>query len=330
MTKIQILSVVLLIVFIGAGLWYWLSLPSTNQDDNIVLAFPVPLEFGYWEFTYAKDAGYFDEYNLNTSVIVLRSTSEMIQAVVSGDADFAGGVAPTFAYQLAGGKGIKQVWINSLVTFGLFARPGINALEDVKTVAHYAGRGSDADFLTDYFLARNELTEGEDYNEIFIGYQAAIPGLENEEFDATSAGSNSFYILQMGGIQLAKYSEEFPRWFMGGLACDESRMEQKFEAYKNYMKAVYRAQTYLMEHRDEAIEYAINTLEIEPDYAEYIYDFGFTDKYGAACKITPDIYVDDLEIMMKDTAKRLEVEEIPIEDLVDTRLWDQAKEEMGV
>ena len=330
MNRIHILGAVLVIVLIGAGLWYWLSLPSTDQDQNIVLAFPVPPESGYWEFTYAKDAGYFDEYNLNTSVIVLRSTSEMMQAVASGEADFAGGVSSTLTYQLAGGQQIKLVWVNSLLTFGLFARPGINTPEDVKMVAHYVGRGSDSDFLTDDFLAGNGLTVGEDFNEVFISYQAAIPGLENGEFDAVTAGANSFYILQMGGTQLAKYSEEFPRWLMAGLACDESRLEQKFESYKNYLKAVSRAHTYLTEHRDEAIEYAINTLEIEPNYAEYIYDFGFTDKYGSACKITPGLYIDDLEIQMKELAERLEVEEIPIEDLVDTKLWDQAKQELGI
>lgn len=320
-----------MIVLAGAGLWYWLSyLPSTEGDQNIVLATPIPVQFGFWEIPYAQDAGYFDEYNLNVSIVTVRTAAEMVQAVVSGEADFFYGMGDALRAQLAGGSQLRIVYCSSRASFSLIGRSGINTLQDVKIIAQTTGRGSDGDVLVDELFPSYGLNLGVDYDEVFVGRDALVPGYQNADFDASVAGSNSFTLLQIGGTQLVKFADEFPQWVMGGLACDESRIEQKFEAYKNYFKALYRSQIYLMEHRDEAIEYGINTLGLEPDYAEYIYDYGFTNKYGAPYKMTPGMPLADLEFTMKLCAKFTETEEIPIADLVDTRIWDQAKQELGV
>lgn len=331
MKRIHIIGITLIIVLVGAGLWYWLSyLPSTDQAQNIVLATPVPPQFGYWEITYAQDAGYFDEYNLNASFVVVRTASEMMQAVVSGEADFAYGVSDTLRAQLAGGTQLRIVYVASLAPFSVIARSGIETIQEIKVIAHSTGRGSDGDVLFDQLLPRYGLTLNVDYTKVYISRDALVPGLQNAEFDACSAGSNSYTLLEIGATQLLKFADEFPQWLTGGLCCDESKIEPNFEVYKNYMKAMYRSQTYLMEHRDEAIEYAINTLELDPEYAEYIYDFSYGNKYGAAYKITPGMPLDDIEYTMKICANWTETEEMPIADLVDTSIWDQAKQELGV
>lgn len=331
MKRIHILGVTLVIVLVGAGLWYWLSnIPSVDQDRTIVLVSPIPVEYGYWEIPYAQDAGYFDEYNLNVSIVTVRSSSEMVQAVVSGEADFFTGTGDAVRAQLAGGSQLRIIYVNSLAGFSLIGRPGINTVQDIETMAHYVGRGSEADILCDFLMPDNGMTLGEDYDEVFVSIDGLVPAFQNDEFDAVSAGSIGFTLLNMGGTHLVKFADAFPQILMSGLTCDESRIEQKFEAYKDFIKALYRSQTYLMEHRDEAIEYGINTLGLEPDYAEWIYDYGFTNEYGAPYKITPGMPLDDIEYSMKLNAEWLEKEEITVADMVDTRLWDQAKQELGV
>ena len=84
-----------------------------------------------------------------------------------------------------------------------------------------------------------------------------------------------------------------------------------------------------MEHRDEAIQFANNTLGLDLDYATFIYDFAYTNKYGAPFKINPGMPITDIEYTMKLCAKYNELEEKPISDLIDTSLWEQAKKELG-
>jgi len=330
LNKIHILGIALIIILLGAGLWYWLAyLPSTQRVQNLVFATPVPAAFGYWELPYAQDAGYFKEYNLNVTFVTMRTSSEMVQAVVAGDADFAYGVADTIRAQLAGAQ-LKIVLVTSRAAFSLIARSGINSIQDINIIAHTTGRGSDGDVLCDQLFPRYGMTLGVNYTNVFVSRDAIVPGFQNLEFDAVSAGSNSYTLLQVGATQLVKFAGEFPQWCMGGFSCTESLIDQKPVEVTNFMKAMYKSQTYLMGHRTEAIDYAINTLELDRDYAEYIYDFCFTDKYGAPYKITPGMPVADIEYTMKLCANYSDVAEMPVAQLIDTSLWDQAKQELGV
>jgi len=329
-SKIHVLGIALIIIIAGGVLWYSLSyLPFTQRAENLVIAGPFSFRLSFWDHLYAEHAGFFKEYNLNVSHVEVRTTSEMTQATLTGDIDLMHAVGDAIKPALAGAP-LKVVLVFGLAQFCLITTPEITSANDIKIHADIGGRGSDGDTLaTEYFL-RNGMKEGEDYSKIYIGREAIVPGFQNRDFDSCTAGGNSYTLRQIGGIQLVKFAEEFPQWCVGGLACTESTIKQKGEAVKNYLKAIYRSQTYLMDHREEAIEFAKSTLGLDLDYATFIYDFGYTNKYGAPFKITPAMPINDIEYTMKLCAKYNDLEEKPVMDLVNTSLWDQAKQDLGL
>jgi ABC-type nitrate/sulfonate/bicarbonate transport system substrate-binding protein len=206
----------------------------------------------------------------------------------------------------------------------------VNSVQDIKIHADTGGRGGDGYTLTTEYFRRNGMEEGEDYSMIFISRDAIVPGFQNHDFDSCVAGGNSYTLRQIGGTQIVKFSEDFPQWYVGGFSCTESTIEKKGEAIKNYIKAIYRSQTYLIEHREEAIEFANNTLGLDLDYATFVYDFGYTDKFGTSFKITPGMPIAGIEYTMELCAKYNDLDEKPVEELIDATLWDQAKEDLGL
>jgi ABC-type nitrate/sulfonate/bicarbonate transport system substrate-binding protein len=330
MNKVGVLGIVLVIILLGLVLWYSLSfLPSIQRAENLVVAGPFSFKLSFWDYLYAQHAGFFSEYNLNVSYIEVRSVSEMTQATLAGEIDLMHAVGDAIKPALAGAP-LKVVLVIGHAQFCLIARAGINSVKDIKIHADIGGRGGDGDTLTTEYFLRNGMKENEDYSKIFTSREAIVPGMQTGDFDSCTAGGNSYTLRQIGGKQLVKFAEEFPQYCVGGFACTESTIKQKGEAIKNYLKAIYRSQTYLMEHREEAIEFANNTLGLELDYATFIYDFAYTNKYGAPFKITPGMPISDIEYTMKLCAKYNNLEEKQVTELVDTSLWDQAMQELGV
>ena len=330
MKKAGILGLVLIIIIVSVVIWYSIYfLPSNQPAEQLVIAGPFPFRLSYWDHLYAEHTGIFEEYNLNVSYIEVRSVPEMAQATLAGEIDLMYAVGDSIKPALAGAP-FKIVLVIAKAPFCLVARPGINAVEDIKVHAEIAGRGSDGDTLVTEYLLRNGMEENEDYTKVFISRDAIVPGLENQDFDSCTAGGNSYTLRQVGGTQLVKFAEEFPQFYTGGFAGTESNIEQKGEAIKNYMKAIYRTQSFLIEHKEEAIEFATDVLGLDLDYATFVYDFGYTNKYGAPFKVIPSMPIADIEYTMKLCAESNDLEEMPIEDLIDTSLWDQAKQELGI
>jgi ABC-type nitrate/sulfonate/bicarbonate transport system substrate-binding protein len=328
--KAGILGLVLIIILVGVILWYSVYfLPSNQRAEQLVIAGPFPFRLSYWDHLYAEHTGIFDEYNLNVSHIEVRSVSEMTQATLAGEIDLMYAVGDSIKPALAGAP-FKIVLAIAKAPFCMIARPEINSVEDIKVHADAGGRGSDGETLARKYFSKNGMEENEDYTMIYISMDAIVPGFENQDFDSTSAGGISFTLRKMGGKQVVKFAEEFPQFYTGGFAGTESNIEQKREAIKNYMKAIYRSQSFLIEHKEEAIEFATDILGLELDYATFVYDFGYTNKYGAPFKVIPSMPIADIEYTMKLCAESNDLDEMPIEDLIDTTLWDQVKQELGI
>lgn len=330
MKKARILGLVLIIILVGVIIWYSVYfLPSNQRAEQLVIAGPFPFRLSYWDHLYAEHTGIFDEYNLNVSYIEVRSVSEMAQGTLAGEIDLMYAVGDSIKPALAGAP-FKIVLVIAKAPFCMIARPEVNSVEDIKVHADLGGRGSDGETLGTEYFSRNGMEENEDYTKVFISRDAVVPGFQNQEFDSTLAGGISFTLRQMGGKQIVKFAEEFPQFYTGGLAGTESNIEQKGEAIRNYMKAIYRSQSFLIEHKEEAIEFATDVLGLELDYATYVYDFGYTNKYGAPFKVLPSMPIAGIEYTMKLCAESNDLDEMPVEDLIDTSLWDQAKQELGI
>jgi len=252
----------------------------------------------------------------------------MAQATLAGEIDLMYAVGDSIKPALAGAP-FKIVLVIAKAPFCMIARPEINSVEDIKVHADF-GRAGDGQTLGTEFFSRNGMEQNEDYTQIFINRDAVVPAFENQDFDSTLAGGISFTLRQMGGKQIVKFAEEFPQFYTGGFSGTESNIEQKREAIKNYMKAIYRSQTFLIEHKEEAINFATDILGLELDYATYVYDFGYTNKYGAPFKVIPGMPIAGIEYTMKLCAESNDLDEMPVEDLIDTSLWDEAKQELGI
>jgi len=330
MRKLLLISIALIAILLGGLLYYFIAyLPQTEQTRSLVVAGPFSFRLSYWDHLYAEHAGFFSEYNLDVSEIELRTASEMTQATLAGDIDLMYAVGDSIKPALAGAP-FKVVFVLGRAQFCIITTPDVTSVANIKIHADIGGRGSDGDTLAREYFLRNGLEENEDYSMIFISRDAIVPGFQNRDFDSCTAGGNSYTLRQLGGIQLLKFADEFPQWCVGGLACTESNIEQKGDAIKDYMKAIYRSQTYLIDHREEAIQFANSTLGLDLDYETFIYDFGYTDKYGAPFKMTPGMPVDDIEYTMKLCAEYNALEEKPVADLIDVSLWNRVREELGL
>ena len=210
--KIHFLGIILIVILIGGLLWYTVAfLPSINQTENLVIAGPFSFRLSFWDHLYADEMGFFKEYNINVSHVEVRTASEMTQATVAGSIDLMHAVGDAIKPALAGAS-LKVVLVFGRAQFCLIGRPEINSITEIKTYAEIAGRGSDGDTLSSEYFLRNGMQEGVDYSKIFISREAIVPGFLNKDFDACTAGGNSYTLRQIGGKQIVKFAEEFPQW----------------------------------------------------------------------------------------------------------------------
>ncbi len=106
--------------------------PVLHSADKIKLPYsPVGWESLAWFV--GKEGGYYDKYGLDVDLFFQGASSEIIQAMLAGDANFAGIAGPAIISNVVGGGDVVQAAaLVKTFTIPLYSQPSIKTLADLK------------------------------------------------------------------------------------------------------------------------------------------------------------------------------------------------------
>ena len=323
-------AVLIAILILGAAFYNYVYVPSLpSQSTKLTLVATVDPKDGFWEYKYANDTGIYEEEGLEVQIILVKTPKEMMQAFLAGDVYVTQSVSEPLSAYLTGAKGIRVVSVMARASFALVVKPEVNSIQEVKSVA-IPGRGTAGDLLMREYLVAHGVKPDVDVSLQYLAIPTMLPAFLAGQVDAFLGGTSAYPALKAGqGKILFQFAEEFPRYCVSGLTVTEKMIAEKPQVVKAFVKALYRSQVALIQNKEKAIEYAVNVLGLDKDYATFVYEFAFEGKYGAATKMVPDMPLGDLEYTIGMLAKYMDVPAKPIEGVVDTTFMDQVKKELG-
>src|SRR5215470_7161790 len=117
----------LVVFFIG-----FFCLSAARAGDKVRLPYsPIGWESLAWYV--GKDGGYYEKYGIDADIFFQGASSEIIQAMLAGDAQFAGIGGPAIiANVIAGGDVIQVAALVKTFTIPIYAQPSIKSLADLK------------------------------------------------------------------------------------------------------------------------------------------------------------------------------------------------------
>jgi ABC-type nitrate/sulfonate/bicarbonate transport system substrate-binding protein len=267
--------------------------------------------------------------NINIMYLVVRTPAEMVQSVIAGEADFCLAIGDPLVAHLQGSTNLKCVLATIRTPFVLVARPGITSFDEVKTFS-VPGQADVGYLLTMEYAKLKGLEPDVDISARFVGWPGLLPSVLEGQVDATTLGTSASIVVQNGGKILWSYAEEFPDYLVIGVTTTDEVITQKPETVKAVVKAIYRSQVYLMSHKTEAIDYAVNELGLDQNYANFIYEFGYEGILVKNMRLNPPgLPIDALNYTMRLHADFLGKEEIPLDQWVDFTFLQQVEDELG-
>jgi NitT/TauT family transport system substrate-binding protein len=107
-------------------------LSRAQAADKVRLPYsPIGWESLAWYI--GKDGGYYEKYGIDADIFFQGASSEIIQAMLAGDAQFAGIGGPAIVSNvIAGGDVIQVAALVKTFTIPLYAQPSIKSLADLK------------------------------------------------------------------------------------------------------------------------------------------------------------------------------------------------------
>lgn len=325
MKRMWIAIAIITVIAITVPIVYYVFLQTPPQE--ITLLCPVDPQVGYWEFLYAVDSGIFREEGINVSIVVVRSPQQAHQSFLAGEAEFMMAAESGIQLRLMG-EPTKTILCTARNTFALWVKPEIESIYNVTTIGMPHGRGGAGDSLTREYLLSHGLTPDVDVTIRYMDHPAILPALLAGEIDAATLSSSAgLATYNLGYYPLFGYAIEYPDYMLIGLTTTETIIDEQPDACKAIVKGVYRSLTYIMTHKEETIDYAVNTLGFNQEEATFIYEWMYENEYGGRLL---DLPADGIEYTMKMLAKYLDYDEIPVEDCIDSSFLEQAKAELGI
>ena len=328
-TQISIIAALLIVLVVVPAVYYLVYLPSLPPPPlkKTNLGTIIPFSIGFWEYAYADYAGFYEEEGLEVEPILTRSEVEQHQALVAGDLDFNINVGSSFGVGLRGAP-VKIVLVTSRIVFALWTKSTITSIQDVKSVG--MPPGGVGELMLREYCARFGLEVDKDVVIRRMDLGAVPPALFSGQVDggmlSASIGLNA---TSMGYHPLISLAEEYPDYYMMGLVTTDKMIAEKPEVVKGMVKAIYRSQVFILTHREESIKYAVDVLKVNPEYAEYLYDWQYGGKYIGEVRLA-EPGIPDMTYTMKMTARDMGLAEMPAEQFTDRSFLDETRRELGV
>jgi len=333
LSRRNLIIAMILIVIIVPTVYFGFYLPTT-APKNVVFVYPLPLVQGFWEYDYAAYAGIYREEGLNVTLLTVRTVPEMVNALVAGEANFAGGTA-TCMEAIAANAPLKVVLVTARQSFAMVTRPGINSIYDVKTIATVSRDINP--YMTTVFLHDHGINP-DTIQYRYVGAPGLLPAIlgptdSPTACDAANLGASTYNALQAGCKILWHFAQEYPNFTLSGLVTSDKMVAEKPVILKSMVKAVYRSLAYIMTHKEEAITYAMQRWNIDRAYATFIYEWSYGDKYGGEVHLKLQqigLPTNMLNYTMQMVGQYLNVATKSLTEWVDTSFWVQAQRELGL
>jgi ABC-type nitrate/sulfonate/bicarbonate transport system substrate-binding protein len=275
-----------------------------------------------YEYSYANYSGFFEEEGLQVEFTVIRGAHEAIQAMLAGEIDFSSTIGSSIRASIQGAN-TKVLYTYILPIMEVYARPGIDTLQDVKTIA-VPSRGDSHDILTRIALQRHGLQPDIDVTFVYVGMPGTLPALMTGDVDAAIVVPNMlFQIKDIPGYKsVINFKEEFPNYPMGGLATTGTMIEKKPEVVEAVVRALYRSIVYLKQHREATLAFISEVLEVDPEMAAFQWEYLFEERH-----VTPHMDLEEMAFIIETEAEILGTEEADPALVADATFIETVKEE---
>ena len=101
-----------------------------KETLNLILSSLSGLFIGFWE---AKEANFFDKYDLDARLIYIQSAPTVLQALLAGEGQIAvGGPKPVVDSALSGGPAVLWGAVTDVPAFYIMANPEIHSIKELK------------------------------------------------------------------------------------------------------------------------------------------------------------------------------------------------------
>src|ERR1051325_10147490 len=119
------------LIIVSLAALFFLPAPVHSSDKIKFPYSPVGWESLAWFV--GKEGGYYEKYGLDVDLFFQGASSEIIQAMLSGDANFAGIAGPAIISNIIGGGDVIQAAaLVKTFTIPIYSQPSIKVLADLK------------------------------------------------------------------------------------------------------------------------------------------------------------------------------------------------------
>jgi NitT/TauT family transport system substrate-binding protein len=249
------------------------ALPAAAQSLRRVRINIPALAATFIQHYIARDEGFFARHGVEAEISVIPAVLGL-QAMIAGDFDFSGAVGTTVSAALTHVP-VRVVLINTDRPLSwLYARPEIRSLLELKgkTVA-ISSPGALDDANTRQVLRTAGVDPAGEVTFLHIGAadQRLQPLLAGAVDAAVLAMPANVLARRAGMTELAFYGEHF-RGAFTGLSATTQVIQERRDLVQAAIAAILEAVDFYNRHPAEAKRHLQNTLELEPELVDGIYE----------------------------------------------------------
>jgi NitT/TauT family transport system substrate-binding protein len=223
----------------------------------------------------AEHSGYFSREGLETRPVVFRSGVQLMQSVISGDAQIGICSAPEPIQAVGAGAKIKIPWGNSnLMPFAVVSRPEIRTIQNLKgKKIAISSPGSLTDFLTRYVLKQKGL-EPAQFSLISVGgVSTRFAALLSGGVDASLISAAYFPKAKESKLNLLlMLSEVIPEWPLSVICVREELLGPRESEFRAFLEAYLQGLVRLKADRQAGIQALRKGLRFDEKTAAEGYD----------------------------------------------------------
>jgi NitT/TauT family transport system substrate-binding protein len=222
----------------------------------------------------ADDKGFFKEAGLEVSIKAYPSGLSALEAVCRGEAQMA-----TVADIAFVGKTNEEPSLRIVASIGLstgnkiVARKDRNILKpsDLKGKRVGFSPNTTCDYFLDMFLLANTMSRSE-VNAVSIPSASQVEAVVSGEVDAVSAFDVYAYEAEKRlGANAVSWAAQNYLGYHWLLAVKES-LTQSPEPIKRFLRALMKAENFLLAHEDEAKSIVTRNLGLDPEFMQQVWD----------------------------------------------------------
>jgi NitT/TauT family transport system substrate-binding protein len=282
-------------------------------------------------FYMAQKNGFWARRGLSVEFVELKGSKDVIRALLAGEVDSSDSVPADVLPAVERGAGLR--FVGSAIhgyPYAMYVRPEINAWAELadKTFGVSAPGSAPHIFALASLETNNVPTENIRLANAG-GTAGRIKALAAGRLDATAASTEFIPLIDELKIKVLGLAKDmapmFPRFYE---VMSAGTIERRRHAAIRFLAGYMEGLRYCIDHRDEAI---ILSAEINDESPGARYAFAYDEIVnGKMVSLNMDIPRDKIA-WMQDTMIRVKRQEKPvdIDQLIDTRLRDQALELIG-